>query len=133
MKTAEAVLSDLWKLAGGDRSAIDRVDLDGAEPALPSSFRVGLAAQTTIAAAGLAAAELHRARGGPAQRVAVAMRHAAAEFLSERYFRLDGGPAAELWDRIAGTYQCGDGRWVRIHTNFPHHRDGILDILDCDC
>ncbi len=132
MTTAEAVLSDLWKLAGGDRSAIDRVDLDGAEPALPSSFRVGLAAQTTIAAAGLAAAELHRARGGPAQRVAVAMRHAAAEFLSERYFRLDGGPAAEFWDRIAGTYQCGDGRWVRIHTNFPHHRDGILDILDCD-
>jgi len=59
------------------------------------------------------------------------MRHAAIEFRSERYLRIDGGPTPELWDKIAGTYQTGDGRWVRLHTNFPHHRDGVLDLLGC--
>jgi crotonobetainyl-CoA:carnitine CoA-transferase CaiB-like acyl-CoA transferase len=33
--------------------------------------------------------------------------------------------------QIAGVYRCGDGRWVRLHTNFPHHRDGVLAILKC--
>jgi crotonobetainyl-CoA:carnitine CoA-transferase CaiB-like acyl-CoA transferase len=41
-------------------------------------------------------------------------------------------PPKELWDKIAGLYRCGDGRWVRLHTNFPHHRDGVLKLLGCD-
>ena len=35
------------------------------------------------------------------------------------------------WDSIAGTYPCGDGRVVRLHTNFPHHRAGVLRLLRC--
>ncbi len=58
------VLRDLWLVAGGDPAALDRVTLTGADPALPSSFRVGTAAQATIAAAGLAAAEIWRQRTG---------------------------------------------------------------------
>jgi crotonobetainyl-CoA:carnitine CoA-transferase CaiB-like acyl-CoA transferase len=60
------------------------------------------------------------------------MRHAAVEFRSERYQRVNGGPAPEIWDKIAGLYRCGDGRYVRLHTNFPHHRDGLLALLGCD-
>ena len=37
-----------------------------------------------------------------------------------------------VWDKIAGLYRCGDGRWVRLHTNFPHHRDGVLKLLGCE-
>jgi crotonobetainyl-CoA:carnitine CoA-transferase CaiB-like acyl-CoA transferase len=59
------------------------------------------------------------------------MRHAATEFRSERAFRVEGVDAEERWDRIAGAYPCGDGRWVRLHTNFPHHRDGVLALLGC--
>ncbi len=44
----------------------------------------------------------------------------------------NGKPPEELWDKIAGLYRCGDGRWVRLHTNFPHHRDGVLKLLGCD-
>ena len=112
--------------------ALEHVELSGAEPVMPSSFRVGTAAQATIAASGLAAAELWRMRGGKAQQVAVDMRHAAVEFHSEGYFRLENGEAPRIWDKIAGTYRCGDGRWVRIHTNFSHHRDGILELLGSD-
>src|SRR5262249_8554705 len=99
---------------------------------LPSSFAVGTVAQTTIAAAALAAAELMRLRTGRRQRVGVAMRDAAIEVRSERYLRVDGNPAPEIWDRIAGLYRCGDGSWVRLHPIFPHHRDGVLALWGCD-
>jgi len=105
-----------------------RLHLSGAEPGLPSTFRVGAAAQASIAACGLAAAEIHRLRTGTAQDVAVDMAHACAEFRSERYLTVDGDPPTDLWDAIAGVYPCRDGH-VRIHTNFPHHRDGILALL----
>ncbi len=129
--TPAQVLADLWTAAGGEPEALGRVELTGAEPALPSSFRVGAAAQATIAAAGLAAAEIWRRRTGRAQTVAVDMRHAAIEFRSERYMRVDGNPPGPTWDKIAGVYDTGDGRKVRLHTNFPHHRDGMLALLGC--
>jgi len=125
------ILADLWSTAGGDPPALSRITLTGSEPALPSSFRVGAAAQTSIAATGLAAAEIWKARTKRTQDVAVDMRHAAIEFRSERTMRIDGKPPGPAWDRIAGVYSSGDGRKVRLHTNFPHHRDGILKLLGC--
>jgi crotonobetainyl-CoA:carnitine CoA-transferase CaiB-like acyl-CoA transferase len=129
---ARAALSQLWQTAGQPDEPLSQVRLTGAEPVLPSSFAVGTAAQASIAASALAAAELWRLRGGRHQLVTVDMRHAAIEFRSERYFRVDRKEPAEAWDKIAGTYRCGDGRWVRMHTNFPHHRDGVLALLACD-
>jgi crotonobetainyl-CoA:carnitine CoA-transferase CaiB-like acyl-CoA transferase len=126
------VLAALWGAGGQPESALDDVELTGAEPVLPSSFAVGTAAQATIAAAALAAAELWRLRTGRRQRVRVAMRDAAIEFRSERYLRVDGKPAPEIWDKIAGLYRCGDGRWARLHTNYPQHREGLLALLRCD-
>jgi crotonobetainyl-CoA:carnitine CoA-transferase CaiB-like acyl-CoA transferase len=125
------VLANLWTGAGGDPAALDQVTLTGADPALPSSFRVGTAAQAAIAAAGLAAAEVWRQRTGRRQSLSVDMRAAAVEFRSERYMRLDGQPPGPAWDKIAGVYRAGDGRFLRLHTNFPHHRDGILELLGC--
>ena len=124
-------LSRIWSAAGCPADALTRVDLTGTDPVLPSSFRVGSAAQAAIAASALAAAEVDRQRSGREQRVAVDMRHAAIEFRSEQYLRVDGEKPGDLWDAIAGAYPCGDGRWVRLHTNFPHHRDGVLRLLDC--
>ncbi len=124
-------LGSLWREAGQDTAALAHIDLPGAEPVLPSSFAVGTAAQVSIGAAALAAAEFWRLRTGEHQRVRVPMRDAAIEFRSERYLRVDGQPTPEPWDKISGTYRCGDGRWVRLHTNFPHHRDGVLALLRC--
>ena len=132
MSNATNSLEVLWKLAEGDSQALAQVQLAGDEPVLPSSYLVGTAAQVSIAAAGLAAAEVHYCRGGERQSVSVDMHHAATEFRSESLLRIDDQPSPPLWDKIAGAYQCGDGRWVRIHTNFTHHRDGILAILGCE-
>jgi crotonobetainyl-CoA:carnitine CoA-transferase CaiB-like acyl-CoA transferase len=126
------VLGDLWRAAGQPETALGAVSLTGAEPALPSSFLVGTAAQATIAAATLAAAELWRLRTGRQQRVSVGMRDAAIEVRSEHYLCIDGKPVDDHRDLIAGLYRCGDGRWVRAHTNLPHHRAGLLALLGCD-
>jgi len=129
---SKLVLAALWRAAGQPEAALDAVELAGAEPVLPSSFAVGVAAQTAVAAAALAAAELWRLRTGRRQSVRVDMRDAAVEFRSERYLRLEGERVWEAWDKIAGLYRCGDGRWVRLHTNLPHHRAGMLKLLGCD-
>ncbi len=128
---AREALRQIWLESGCPVAALDGVRLGGSESVLPSSFRVATAAQVTIAAAALIAAEIWRLRGGPRQRVSVDARHAAVEFRSERYFRVDNRPPPDLWDKIAGVYRAGDGRWMRHHTNFPHHRDGLLALLGC--
>ena len=125
------VLAGLWRAAGHSDGLLEEVALSGTEPELPSSFAVGTAAQATIAAAALAAGELWRLRTGRRQRISVDMRSAAVEFRSERYLQIDGKPCADIHDEIAGLYRCGDGRWVRLHTNLPHHRDGTLALLGC--
>ena len=122
-----AALADLLALAGLPPAA---AALTGADPVKPSTYAVGTAAVATIAATGLAAAAIHQARGGPAQAVAVDMAHALAEFHSERHMHVPGFEAHE-WDAIAGLYRCGDGRWIRLHTNHEHHREAVLRELGC--
>lgn len=131
MQTPREILTDLWTLAGGPRDALDSVTLTGEEPQLPSSFRVAAAAQSSVAAAGLAAAHLWQLRSGQSQQVAVDMRHAVVECRSERYLRLDGKPPPPAWDAIAGVYRTRDRRFVRLHTNFPHHREAVCQVLNC--
>src|ERR1700742_756328 len=131
MQTPREILADLWTQTGGDAAALDEVTLTGAEPQLPSTFRVGASAQASIAASGLAAAQIWKMRSGQSQNVAVDMRHAVVECRSERYLRVDGQPPGPAWDAIAGVYKTGDGRFVRLHTNFPHHRDAVCKVLNC--
>ncbi len=115
-----------------DPQARGRVDLEGREPVLPSSFAVGTAAQVSLAAAALAAAEIGLVRHGVRQRIAVEMLHAALE--CRAWFSVNGS-TPEVWDKLSGLYPCGSAvgapGWVRIHANFAHHRDGALKLLDC--
>src|SRR6266702_3137027 len=131
MQSTSEILADLWTLAGGELSALDAVALTGEEPQLPSSFRVAAAAQASITAAGLAAAQIWKLRSGQSQDVAVDMRHAVVECRSERYLRVDGKPPPPAWDAIAGIYKTRDQRFVRLHTNFRHHRDAVCKLLNC--
>ena len=131
MQTSRDILAEFWTSVGGDAPALDRVTLTGDEPQLPSSFRIAAAAQVSVAAAGMAAANIWQLRSGQSQDVAVDMRHAVVECRSERYLRVDAKPPGPAWDAIAGIYKTGDGRFVRLHTNFPHHRDAVCKVLDC--
>jgi crotonobetainyl-CoA:carnitine CoA-transferase CaiB-like acyl-CoA transferase len=107
------------------------VTITGGDPVLPTSYRVGAAAGGALAAVGVAAADLWEIRTGRRQRVAVDLRAAAAALRSERYVRLDG-KAAERFDPVSGYYRTRDDRWLQLHCNFPHHREGALRVLGCD-
>jgi crotonobetainyl-CoA:carnitine CoA-transferase CaiB-like acyl-CoA transferase len=120
-----AILADLWQHGGLPAQALGHATLTGIDPVFPSSFAVGAAAQTSIAAAALAACELGHWRGQSRQKVAVDMAPAALECTG--WFSLNGQVPA-LWDKFSGLYACADG-WVRIHTNFAHHRDGALRLM----
>jgi crotonobetainyl-CoA:carnitine CoA-transferase CaiB-like acyl-CoA transferase len=125
---ASEVLGDIWRRAGLPEEALSLARLTGADPVLPSSFAVGSAAQSTVAAAALAACELGHLRGAARQQVGVDMLHAALECTG--WFSLDG-QVPDPWDAFSGLYRCADG-WVRVHANFAHHRDGALRLMKLD-
>lgn len=125
-------LADIWRAGGQPDNALEAVTLTGREPVMPSSFAFGTMAQATIAASALAANELWRLRTGRRQRISVGMRDAAIEFRSERYMRVAGKSRPEVWNKVAGLYRCSDGRWVRLHTNLPHHCASTLKLLGCE-
>jgi hypothetical protein len=77
MQSPREILSDIWTSAGGEASALGALTLTGDEPQLPSSFRVAAAAQASVAATGLAAAEASRRRR-PGTRSPVSTRRAMA-------------------------------------------------------
>lgn len=125
---ASSALARLWRMAKLPDAALVYARLTGSEPVLPSSFPVSTAAQTTIAAAALAACELGHLRGAARQQVQVGMVHAALECSS--WFSIDG-VSPDPWDKFSGLYACDDG-WVRVHANFAHHRDGALCLMGLD-
>lgn len=125
---ASEVVVGIWRQAGLPEEALSFARLTGADPVLPSSFAVGTAAQSTMAAAALAACELGHLRGTGRQQVGVDMLHAALECIG--WFSLDG-QVPDQWDAFSGLYRCADG-WVRVHANFAHHRDGALRLMKLD-
>src|SRR4051794_35127623 len=129
---ASKLLAGLWRIATQPDIGLQTITLTGSEPALPSSFAVGTAAQATVAAAALAANELWHLRSGRRQQISVDMRHAGIEFRSERYTQIDGKPPREHRDKTVGLYRTADGRWIRLHTNLPHHRAGTLKLLGAE-
>jgi crotonobetainyl-CoA:carnitine CoA-transferase CaiB-like acyl-CoA transferase len=125
----EAAVAELWCSAGLDAEAIGHLHCPGEGFVLPSSFAVASAAQTSLAAAALAAAEIGYLRSGRRDSVTVERNHATQE--CRAYLALDGR-RNDPWDKLSGLYPCGAGSsagWVRIHANFAHHRDGALRLL----
>jgi hypothetical protein len=124
-----------YKHSGNSPEAIliflQHLQFTGASAQLPSVFQVGDIASASIAAPALMAAQIWHQRGGAVQQVCIDQRHALAMFRSERYLTINGQAPADPWSQIAGYYQCGDGRWIQLHTNFSHHRDGVLQLLQC--
>jgi len=126
--TSREQVGDLWTLAGGEATDLDRLAFSGPAHVLPSPFAVTEVAATSAAAATLAAAELLEARGGPRQDVSIDRGHAAASFSAERLLRLDGKPVG-AWADLSGAYATHDGRYLQLHCNFPHHAQGVANHL----
>ncbi|KAI0265609.1 CoA-transferase family III domain-containing protein [Gloeopeniophorella convolvens] len=122
----------LWVAQGLPPDNIEDLHLSQTpDPAVNSSLKLGTVAQSAIGLSALAAAHLYCLRTGEAQRVHVDARHAVLEFNSEKYYTIDGRlPEGKLFDELSDIYKTQDG-YVRLHANFPHHKQGLLDILQC--
>src|SRR5436309_7693857 len=122
-KMPDAALREL--LAAAQLDAQGEPQITGADPVLPTPYRIGTAGAAALAALGTAVARFGELRGLPPQRVAVDLRAAALSLRSARYLRLDGRPPPPVWDPLSGFYPVRDG-WIRIHCNFQNHRDALL-------
>jgi crotonobetainyl-CoA:carnitine CoA-transferase CaiB-like acyl-CoA transferase len=130
MTTPTEALRTIVPIAGwGDTQAADVTFTGGADPVLPTPFRIGTAGAATLAAAGLAATELWEVRTGRRQRVTVDVRQAAAALRSGTYLQLAGTDVSSARNTIMGFYPSRDGRWSYLHCNFPNHRAAALGVL----
>jgi hypothetical protein len=132
MSQARNALQDILRQSGRPLRETDNVAITGQDPVLPTNFLLGTAGAAVIAANGLAAADIWELRSGKRQDVTLDMAAAAAALRSDRYILVDGRSAPDPWSPISGFYETGDGRWIQLHCNFPHHRDGVLAVLDCE-
>jgi crotonobetainyl-CoA:carnitine CoA-transferase CaiB-like acyl-CoA transferase len=101
----------------------------GTDPVLPTPFRIGVSGAATVAASGLAAAELWEIRTQRRQVVAVNLRQATASLRSGHYMSLGDGKLSAARNNIMGVYPSRDGRWSYLHCNFPNHRAAALKVL----
>ena len=123
-------LRTIVPIAGLPTDRADAVDFTGGtDPVLPTPFRIGVAGTATLAATGLAAAELWQLRAGQRQNVAVDLRHATASLRSGHYMKLGDGEVSHARNTIMGVYPTKDGRWSYLHCNFPNHRAAALSVL----
>src|SRR3984893_14232375 len=123
-------LRAILPIAGwSDKYAATVAFTGGTDPVLPTPFRIGVAAAATLAATGLAAAELWEVRTGRRQQVAVDLRQATASLRSGHYMSLGSGNISPARNSIMGVYPTRDGRWSYLHCNFPNHRAAALSVL----
>lgn len=129
--SAAKIVKDIWTYLGLPLAALSSVKLqdDDGKPTLPSSFKIGCLAQSTIALSALAAVLVHSVvKNSSVPVVTLDRRHATAEFKSERPYVLNGKPAPIPWGPIGGLHATDDG-FVRIHDSFPNHMHGALRLL----
>ncbi|KAF9879305.1 CoA-transferase family III [Colletotrichum karsti] len=128
--TAQDVVQDIWSRLDLPLEALSSVNLENdGLPTLPSSYKLGVLAQSTIALSALAAAQIHALRNGiSVPKIDVPLAHATIEFKSERLYILNGKPTPSPWGPIGGLHETSDGH-VRVHDSFPNHHDGILQLV----
>lgn len=130
--TPRAALSQILDTLGWNQISASHVTIDGADPVLPTNYMVGTAGAAAIAATGLAAVDLWELKTGQRQDAGIDVRTGAIAMRCSRYTRIVGETTPATWKEISGFYQAKDGRWIQLHCNFPHHRDGVVKLLGCD-
>ena len=130
---AHDALRTILPIAGWPEERARAVEITGgADPVLPTPFRIGAAGAAALAATGLAAADLWELRTGRRQEVAVDLRQAVASLRSGHYLQVNGAKVRSERNPVMGMYPAKNGRWSYVHANFPNHRAAALRVLGCE-
>ncbi|MGO4742413.1 CoA transferase [Serratia quinivorans] len=121
----QTLLAEIGQSLGHDALPTGSLTVSG-EGALSSAFPVTELATASWAAAGLACAGLLQQRHGSLPPVFVDRRLASLWF--GWTLRPLGWSLPAAWDALAGDYATADG-WIRLHTNAPHHRKAVEQVL----
>lgn len=113
-----------------------RVSYEGADPVLKSPLRIGGAAAIALLAKSIAAAAMHRWRGGPGQDIHVDLRrapHRLSPFYDGKWELLGGYPvrsSLEMGNAMSAIfYETADRRWVLPQAMYPNLRLRAQDLL----
>ena len=128
MSAGNQIGRSLSDLLGWPDAPWDRVEISDTSTALATWMPIADMAAAAQGLVGLAAAELHQARGGPAQTIRVDRREASLSMTASAYLTVDGEKAVS-WDPLTGYHKAADG-WVYTHCQFAHLRDRLLEALD---
>jgi len=128
---ADLPLQSILACVGWEDAPLDQLRVADGPDLLPTRYPMADIATGTLAAVGLAAAELGRRGSGRAQTVTVDRAAAGIGMASAEYLRVDGA-IRDRWDPVTGFYPARDRRWVYLHGNFPHLRDGLLALLGAE-
>jgi crotonobetainyl-CoA:carnitine CoA-transferase CaiB-like acyl-CoA transferase len=127
---ADEALRTILPIAGWSAERARAVEITGgADPILPTPFRIGETSAAALAAVGLAVSDLWELRTGRRQDVAVDTRQATASLRSGHYMTLNGAPVPTERNTVMGVYPARNGRWSYLHCNFPNHREAALKVL----
>jgi len=127
---AHDALRTILGVAGRPEERVRAVEFTGgADPVLPTPFRIGAAGAAALTATGLAVADLWELRTGRRQEVSVDLRRAVASLRSGHYMQMNGARISTERNKVMGVYPARHGRWSYIHANFPNHREAALKVL----
>ena len=128
MQSPREILAEVWTSAGGDAAALDG---SGCRPGAATAVLVSRRRRGagSVAAAGLAAANLEAAQRAGADVPSIcampwSSAAASATCASTANRRRRPGTPSPASTRCAT-------RFVRLHTNFRHHRDNVCKVLNC--
>jgi crotonobetainyl-CoA:carnitine CoA-transferase CaiB-like acyl-CoA transferase len=123
-------LRTILPIAGWSDERAREVEITGgADPVLPTPFRITETSTAALAAVGLAVSDLWELRTGRRQRIAIDARQATASLRSGHYLNMEGADVSAAAHSIMGVYPAKNGRWSYVHANFPNHRAAALEVL----
>jgi hypothetical protein len=129
----DRLLRAAWSALGGDADLLDVVEVTGDDDAglLPSTYAVLPAMVAAVCASTLAASVLDCARrGGSHASVLIDVEHVAVAARSQRYARVEGLSGVNPFAPLSRFWRTADG-WLRLHANYPWHRERALRVLGC--
>jgi crotonobetainyl-CoA:carnitine CoA-transferase CaiB-like acyl-CoA transferase len=129
----DEVLGGVGLSSGDAGGAISHV---GADPVVKSPLRLGGAATIGLLAKSVAAAAMHRWRGGAGQDISVDLRrapHRLSPFYDFQWERLGGYPVRSSMEAgnmmSALFYRTADNRWVMPQAMYPNLRQRAQELL----